>query len=253
MASISDQNSDEILISRTKDAIRLCERRRSACFVGFLDERQKAVIEDLIGGQDLNACFFGGYADSERTVFGVFPAGDEQDISLFPLIAVAFSYRAAADISHRDVLGALLSAGIKRETVGDILCEKGRAVVFLRKEVLPFAAEQIDRIGREGVECQYPYVGELPVVHEFRQLRDTVASLRLDAVLKICLGASREDAAKKIAAGLVSLNHRPCSSPSQAVRENDLLSVRGAGRFRIKEVGPQTKKGRLFIVVDQYV
>ncbi len=75
---------------------------------------------------------------------------------------------------------------------------------------------------------------------------------RLDAVLKVMIGSSREEAARRIAAGLVSVNHAPCLSASAAVKEGDRVSVRGEGRFLVDALGPPTRKGRLFITVKKY-
>lgn len=71
------------------------------------------------------------------------------------------------------------------------------------------------------------------------------ASPRLDAVVKALIGTSREEAARLIAAGLVSLNHLPSLSASAPVREGDCLSVRGKGRYMVDALGPPTRKGRL--------
>ncbi len=233
--------------------MRLCDRRSAPCFVGFLDEGQRAAAEGMLRGGDVIPLFWGGHPDGERTILGVFPAFLPPTEEQFPLSTAAFLYRKGVSVTHRDVLGSLLAVGIRRETVGDILCADGISVVFLRDEVLPYVSEQVTKIGGEGVQFVCPYTGVLPAAHTFRELHDTVASARLDAVLRICLAASREEAARRIEAGLVQVNHRPCLSVSSQVREGDVLSVRGAGRFRVRQVGPQTRKGRLFITLDQYI
>ncbi|MBP3435185.1 MAG: hypothetical protein J6K62_02510 [Clostridia bacterium] len=88
---------------------------------------------------------------------------------------------------------------------------------------------------------------------EFRELQDTVPSPRLDAVLHVALRTSREEAARRIGAGMVSVNHMPELSVSATVNEGDILSVRGAGRFRVAQIGPLTRKGRLIVRLEQYI
>jgi len=90
-------------------------------------------------------------------------------------------------------------------------------------------------------------------MHTFVERRDTVASPRLDAVLRVCLSTSREEAARRVELGIVSINHLPCTAVSAEVHEGDVLSVRGSGRFRVAKLGPPTRKGRLFVTVEQYV
>lgn len=254
MACTSDNTAEDALLkARLSDAADLCDRRSCARFVGFLDERQRLVAEALLRQIPMiRYRFYGGHPEAERTLVGIFPSFLEPDEADFPLTPVGFSYRREAALSHRDFLGALLSCGIKREKIGDILCAEGLAVAFVDADIAPFVAEQVDKVKREGVRCTCPYTGELPAAHTFREMRDTVASPRLDAVVKAAAGFSREEAARRIAAGLVSLNHTPCLSSSATVREGDVLSLRGVGRFRVEAIGPPTRKGRLFLTLQKY-
>ncbi len=255
MASISDRSEDGALLrARIEDACHLCDVRSCPRFVGFLDEHRQAVARAVLHEKGVtNFRFYGGYDDAERTVLGVFPSFMEPDLTLFPVAAVTFRYRASADINHRDVLGSLLATGIRREKLGDILCREGEAIVLADEELAPFLATEVTKIAREGVRALYPYEGDIAVCHEFREIRDTVPSPRLDAVLHVALRTSREEAVRRIAAGAVSVNHLPENSPSRALSEGDILSVRGAGRFRVAQLGSPTKKGRLFVSVQQFL
>lgn len=244
---------DGWLKARLSDAADQADRYSCPRFVGFLDERQRAVAQGLLRHTEGVAfSFFGGHPEAERTVAGVFPSFMEPDDTCFPITAVGFTYRREASLTHRDFLGALLSCGVKREKIGDILCGEGMAVAFVDADIAPFLAEQVDKVKREGVRCLFPYDGELPAAHTFQEIRGTVASPRLDAIVKVATGLSREEAARRIAAGLVSLDHAPCLSASAAVNAGNILSVRGVGRFRMDAVGPVTRKGRMVVVLQKY-
>ncbi len=255
MASISNPSEEDArLRARIADACHLCERRSCPRFVGFLDEHCQAVARAVLRetGQS-NTAFFGGYPDAERVMLGVFPDFMEADTALFPFVAMRFSYRPSAALTHRDFLGTLMANGVKRETVGDIVCKQGQTVVFIAEEVAPFLAENIRKVGGEGVSVEYPYTEPVAVERAFRELTDTVASPRLDSVVKAAARISREEAARRIEGGFVSLNHMPCESVSASVAEGDVLSVRGHGRFVVDAVGPQTKKGRYVLKLRQYL
>ncbi len=245
---------DALLKARIEDAVRLCARRSSPVFIGFLDARQQAVAKGMLPKNgDVLYVFYGGHSDGERTLLGVSPDCVPLEEAWFPITAMAFRYRTGRNITHRDVLGSLLAAGIRRELIGDILCADGLSVVFVKEEIVSFLQEEITKIGGEGVQCEVPFAGELPAIHTFVERRDTVASPRLDAVLRVCLAASREEAARRIEMGTVSLNHIPCTTVSSQVQEGDILSVRGVGRFRVAKLGPPTRKGRLFVTIEQYI
>lgn len=255
MGSTSDRDKEEVLLSaRLEDALRLCRDRYRPQFVGFLDERQRGLAETLerrLG--DASLCFYGGHEEAERVMAGFFPAFMEPEEEAFPIAPLSFRYRKGVSLQHRDFLGALLSCGIRRDKIGDILCGDGLTVVFVDAEIAPFLCDQIRMVRSEGVAVVRGVEGALSPTRQFRELRDTVASPRLDAVVRAAVGVSREEAARRIEAGLVSLNHKPCDSVSAVVQEGDVLSIRGSGRFRVTELGPPTRKGRLFLTLHKYI
>ena len=88
---------------------------------------------------------------------------------------------------------------------------------------------------------------------QVRIIRDTVSSLRLDAVASSGFSMSRGKAADLISSGKVQLNHQECLKPDRPVNEGDTLSCRGFGKCVVKEVGGPSKKGRIMIVLERYV
>lgn len=255
MGFISDQSEEDALLrARIDDACELCEMRSCPRFVGFLDEHRQAVARAVLREKGtFSFMFYGGYEGAERTILGLFPSFLPPDTELFPLKAIGFRYRQTKALSHRDFLGALLGTGIKRDKLGDIICGQGLTVVFVREELAPFLAESLNKVGSEGVQVLFPYTDEVTVHRDFREYQDTVASPRLDAVLKAALRVSREEAVRRIVSGTVSCNHMLCEAVAHTVKEGDILSVRGEGRFLIATLGPFTKKGRLIIKIHKYI
>ena len=257
MASTSDLTAqDQYLCSRLEDIVCRAEERYTPGFIGFLDERETALIYaqlQHISFNNVSWRFYGGYEDAERTMLGVFPKDCPLEDADFPLDPIAFCYRKQADISHRDVLGSLIGCGIKREKIGDILCTESLSVAFIQRDLVAFVRDTIERIGREGVRVQAPYSGELPVSRSFRTIRATVASARLDCVLKALLNVSREQAAERITSALVFINHKQEESVRAPVKAQDMISVRGVGRFVVDEISSVTKKGRLVLAARQYL
>ncbi len=114
MASISD--ADKLLLARAEDTIRLCDRRSSPCFLGFLDPHERAFLQPWLQKQaGMKFHFYGGFAEAERTLLGVFPEYMDIGEDLFPLQILAFTYRSERALTHRDFLGTLMSAaGVHR-------------------------------------------------------------------------------------------------------------------------------------------
>lgn len=248
MDCISD-GSNERLFSRIDDTVELAQRRCCPCFLGFLDLREQAVLSTAQSQLPDGWRLYGGYSEAERKIFVAYPDFyDEVPDEDFPIATVAFRYRSGVSLSHRDFLGTLLSVGIRRDKVGDILCGDGLTVVFLRAEIAEYVCEQIDRVGGEGVTLIPDYSGELPIQHRYEESQDTIASARLDVVVKTLIRCSRERAAELIRLGCVSVNHLPQPSVSASVSAPCTISVRGYGRYIVDQIGPQTKKGRLLFL-----
>ena len=251
MASISEDN---LLLARVEDAVQLCDKHSYPHFVGFVDERQRALITAAFRHTPhIVSMFWGGYADAERTVFGAFPSFMETDTTLFPFVVLECTYRETANLTHRDFLGTVLSVGIKREKVGDILCKAGKTVLFVGEDVAAFVCEQITKVGGEGVNWSVGLSAPLDFTRTYKEINMTVASPRLDNVVKALTGLAREKASTLITSGLVSLCHQVCQSVSKTVLEGDIVSIRGYGRFRIVSLSNLTKKERIVLVAHKYI
>lgn len=125
--------------------------------------------------------------------------------------------------------------------------------MFSRAEVAEFLLQQTDKIGRVGVTLSRGAQEPLPVPHTFAPFSGVVASARLDCIVALAAGVSREKAAGLVSAGVVMLNHEVVTSVSTQVTEEAKLSIRGKGRYILDRIGPVTKKGRLSIAGRKYI
>lgn len=243
-----------MLLARVNEALQNAGFRSRPSFVGFLDERQALLASGAAARQkDVRFALDGGYEGAARVMFGAFPPFLEPERALFPLEAVTVRFRAGAQLSHRDLLGSLMSLGVERDVLGDLLLEDGRAVFFSRSEMVPFFVDQLKKVGGEGVRVSAGVQMPLPGGAQFVGLSSTVASARLDCVVSALCNCSRGAAAEMIEKGLVLLNFTECTAVSAGVAEEDRISVRGKGKFVIDRIGPQTRKGRLGFQARKYV
>lgn len=247
------ETDDGWLLSRVEDAAEMAGRH-TVRFLGFLDEREQAVVTRHFSTRRLDAVpsFWGGFAEAERRMLGVFPNDMQPDHVMFPITAVQITWK-GTELTHRDFLGALLSLGLKREKVGDFVIQPQKCVAFLEDTVATFVLSNLFRVGRVGVSCAV-YTGE--EVHRtvhFAEISDTIASERLDCVVSALVNLSRAQAEKCIAGGLVALDFLPVMDRTCKVSSGTMLSVRGYGRFLVDAVGPPTRKGRLRLSARKYL
>jgi RNA-binding protein YlmH len=225
-------------------------------FSRFLTPAEAArVASHFSRRHDISLVFEGGVPGAERAraVFLAPDWGGYERGEAVSALRITVPQQENADLSHRDVLGALMGLGVKRETLGDILEAENGFVLLCVPELCGFIAENLNQIGRAHVSVSPVAPEELPARAEsLAEKTDTVASLRLDAVLCAAFGLSRGRAAGSIEAARVSLNHEPCMAPAKEVAEGAVISVRGLGRAKLLEIGGVSKKGRIFVRIGLY-
>ena len=173
-----------------------------------------------------------------------------------PLAFVRARYYRDYELTHRDILGALMGDGISREAVGDILVNSAEhsADIIVTRQILSYMTDVFSHAGRASLEISEIERGTLTVPpQKIETVKDTVASLRLDGVISAALGMSRDNASSAVSRGLVELNHFPCTKGEKLLSEGDGVSVRGFGKFRLERVGGLSKKGRIFIEITRYL
>lgn len=151
--------------------------------------------------------FLVAFPEAERTVLGVFPDYMEPLDEEFPVTGLTVKFRRQVRF-HTAILDSFLAQGVVRASLGDILAEEGRAVLFVKTELAPHFLSQIDKIGRVGVQITKGFTDPLPQAHSFQPMGGVVASERLDCLVAFLAGTGREKAAQMVHAGLVSVNHR---------------------------------------------
>ncbi len=242
----------DILIDRARDAVLIAERTCAPHFIGFLTAEEKATLSKTLGGENIS--FYGGYEEAERCFFAALPEWcEKENREIFPIEAITLSFKGEYALSHRDFLGTLMSLGIKRECAGDILIEKGRAVVFLSRDILEFVMLNLTKVGGVGVTLKKGFDTPLPGLGLLRDFSDTVSSLRLDCVVSALAGVSRAVACQMIEAGLVLQNGVPAEKITKSVWQNDKITIRGKGKFIVADVNDKSKKGRIILKYKKYV
>lgn len=238
-------DKDELFYSKLDDAADLCYTRQKPYFFPFLSERRQALAEKYLRSICFeNFSFFGGYDYSERKMLAMCYDDTKPD---FPVSALEFHYRSCDKLTHRDFLGVLMSLGIERETVGDILVEDGRTIAFVKSELKDYIVSQISKIGNVGVKICDADLSKLPKGRGTEELSLVVSSLRLDNIVAGVTGLSREKIKSLILTGNVSLNYIQTMNISQPTFVGDVLIIRGKGKYILNAVMGETKKGRIRI------
>lgn len=243
---------EKAFLARIDDMINLSERR-GMVFSHFLNEAQQMLAQsELCRLRCENYCFFGGAENTDRNILCVFSDYCRPENSDFPVTCITFRYKPQYKLSHRDFLGVLTSLNLKRESIGDILIGEGVAQVFAENSVAGAITDEVRKIGSVGVSLSTDEPVLLSKEQSFSEIHGTAASMRLDCILSLATRLSRSKVMPLISSGNVQVNYRQQENASFVMKEGDIFSARGYGKFRIGEASGVSKKGRIHIVVLKY-
>ncbi len=248
-------NSEEKQYSeiRIADAIRQCDLKGIPRFVGFLSEAACAAAVKYAQKAKVKYRLYGGYDGAVRNYFGAFPDWCEPTDEAFPIVRLKINNKSNIKLTHRDVLGAVMSLGLERDTVGDILPDDKTAVLFVTESVADYIIAQIDKISSAGVVIERDFEENFTIKVSFSEKSDTVASNRLDCVIASLVNCSRGKAVELIESGCVAVGGVEVLKPTKTVFENDTVSVRRVGKFIIDGISDKTKKGRIVLKYRKYI
>ena len=253
---IAKTPEDRLLLAKVWDKINAGLRKNIPANSCFLSPRELEMTR-LLFGEPEGLHRFGGYADAERQMLVFLPEYMDEE-SVFwedsPVVCLRAVYYEGDSLTHRDFLGALMGAGVARETVGDICVGKGSCDFFVTREIAPWLLQNFYSAGRTKFRLSEIPLTEASIPEpEIKEIKDTLASLRLDALISSGFRIGRSLASDYVNAGKAAINGLPCTKSDKTVSEGDKISVRGLGKIKLQQVNGQTKKGRISVVIHRYV
>ena len=253
---IAQTPEDKVLLAKVWDKISAGIRRNIPAHTTFLSPRELEMTRYLFG--DVPGLLqFGGYPDAERKMLVFLPEYLEEDCLQAddaPLVCLQATYFDGDNPTHRDFLGALMGAGIARETVGDICVGKGTCTFFVTQEISSYVMLNFTSAGRTKFHLSPIPLSQVEFgEQEVKVIKDTVASLRLDSIASSGFRIGRSLAAQYISAGKAAINGLPCEKPDKIVEEGAKISLRGLGKIKLAAVQGQSKKGRICVEIHRYL
>ena len=253
---IAQNAEDRVLLAKLWDKITAGMRKNIPANACFLSPREQEMANYLFGCPE-GLHFFGGYPDAERKMLVYLPDYLDEN-ALYgedaPCICLRAAFFQGDSPSHRDFLGALMGAGVARETVGDICVGEGSCDFFVTAEIAPYLLQNFTSAGRIKLHLErIPLTDARIPEPEVKEIKDTLASLRLDSVISSGFRIGRSLAAQYVTGGKAAMDGLPCEKPDKPVSEGTKISVRGLGKIKLVKVNGKTKKGRISVVIHRYV
>ncbi|WJH33094.1 YlmH/Sll1252 family protein [Paenibacillus sp. CC-CFT747] len=247
---------EHAFVDKATDWIERAARQHDVKRTDFLDPRQAVILTALANREaDVALHLNGGYAQAERKRAILTPDyRDPSDESPgIQVLSVTSGDDKFLALDHGDYMGAILGLGIKRDKIGDIHVLEAGCHCLVAEEIADFIRLNLQQVHRVHVMTELLPLDRLQTTAvEFEEMNLSVASLRLDGIVSDVCRLSRAKAVVPIKAGRCRVNWKVEEDPSKPLKEGDVVSLQGFGRFKVLEVEGVTKKGRMRLKVGRY-
>lgn len=256
---MNTNKEEEILIKRMKELSLKSYNQDICTFTDFLNLNELNLyytIERSLVTK--NNILWGGHEHAERKMIAFYHDNDHADninYQMFPIDCIKIEpqhVKYSEEFTHRDFLGAILNLGIDRSKVGDILIKENCGYVFCSPAIGEYIVDYLIKIKHTAVNCNKVAIKELNIQPTLYPINGTVSSIRLDSIISLAFRTSRSSISGLISAGKVFVNGKLIISNSYQLKEGDVVSVRGMGKFIFRETLHQTKKGRHAVTILKY-
>lgn len=254
------KSEDKLLLSKVIDKIEFCKLKNKLENTCFLDLAQKELLSKFLKLQkEENYIFYGGIEKAERTIALFYPEKLENLINenkfdfntIFSCIRITLPNELKGEYDHRRYLGALMKLGLNREKIGDIVVYKEGADIIILPEIEKFIMVNLTELTRfSKAKIEKIKLEDIKIVENTKkEEKITLSSMRLDNIVSELAKCSRNKAMDLINEERVFVNFENCFKASKEIKEKDLITIRGKGRFEISEILGNSKKGKVIVKV----
>lgn len=256
------RQEDKMCLSQVLDKIDFSKTREKIEYTDFLDMYQVSLVENFLRKIKFeNHQLYGGYEEAERKILIIYPEKYDEIMleknyhKMVKIVRIQLPEEEQGKYSHRNYLGGIVKLGLKREKVGDIIVHEQGADIITVEDFADILKQQLPSLTR--FENSHVTIEEISQLRQkevkVEQVKIIVPSLRLDNFVSDLARTSRSKASQMIDQERVFVNGQNETKASKQLKLNDVITIRGKGRFVIKEFAGTTRSGRTVVVVEKYV
>ena len=256
------KQEDKMCLSQILDKIEFSKSKQKIEYTDFLDMYQVALVENFFRKIKFkNYKLYGGYEEAERKVAIIYPEKYDEEMikknynKILKVVKIILPEEEKGKYSHRNYLGGIVKIGLKREKVGDIVVSKKGAEIITLTEFSKILLQQLPSLTRfENSKIIEKEIDKLEIQEvNIEEVKIIVPSLRMDNIVSDLIRTSRNKAVEVIKQERVFVNGQNETKPSKLIKIGDKITVRGKGRFVVKQIEGTTRSGRTVLVIEKFV
>lgn len=241
--------NETLLKKRLAELSHRAFERSYTTYSTFLNLQEISILKSL--KLDSKYSLFGGYENADRCVASF----SNDEVYSYPIVCIKIEplqQKFSDKLTHRDFLGALMNLGIEREMLGDIKILNNEGYLFCLDKISQYIVDNLSSIKHTSVKCKI--IDDIPEL--FNQLPDEeeyiVSSLRIDTVVSAVFKMSRNLASQLINQEKIFINSKTVYKDSIQLKEDDVVSVRGYGKFIYSQTVNETRKHKMVVAIRLY-
>ena len=259
------KQEEKLLIANVLDKLQFMQAKNEVQTTQFLDGHEQNIVQKLCKAfQVENASLEGGYEKAERKVLLLYPDKlstvfqNQKNKKLnqqLAVISITLPNELIGKYQHRNYLSAIIKLGMNREKVGDILVRENGADILVKKEVASYLQDDLRKLTRfQKAEIVIRPIAELQLVENKKEsICILVPQLRVDCVISELLHLSRSKTTEMIEQERIFVNYELKTKASFLLKENDILTIRGKGKYQIGKMVGESSKGKMRLEVEKYI
>jgi len=244
---------DEGIISNLFDKIELCKKINGTIYTNiFLPPQIWAKLIEIEFELGVLVEVKGISIESEKKMVA-FKSYYSNEILKFPFKTIVIKNNSKFNnLEHRHYLAGILSIGIKREKLGDLIVEDENCYTVIFDGLFNFLKLHLSTIGRSNIkieEIENKYIPQ----YKFKVKEYLISSYRLDVIVSVLINNSRNEALKIINSSQVMVNYKFNIDKSSTIKKGDVISIRKHGKYIFSESIGETKKGKIKGKFNKYI
>lgn len=244
---------EKIALNHIDELIRQAKNDYSVHYTDFIPPSLWVTLEKKLSASDFIIEKIVPNQFCEYGIIAMYPEYMVISESEIPIRVLKIDTLSKENINHRDVLGAVLNLGMKREKIGDIFIKDDEIYLMVIENMAQYIKSNLIKIKNSSIrikEVDFEKIKDF--TPNYKEMIISGSSLRFDLVLSKIFNLSRSEVQRLFANNKVKRNHLITNKYKSDLDEGDIVSLRGYGRFKLVEVLGTTRKGNIQIKVNLF-
>lgn len=255
------KNEDKLLIAKLLDKLEYCNKNNKIANTNFMNEKEERIVINVLNKiRNSHYIVYGGYTNAQRKLIIFYPENYNEQMlqknydNIIKVLQIGLPEQLYNTYSHRDYLSAIIKLGVNREKIGDILVNNKGADIILQKEIVAYVEQNITQLTRfSKSNITIKKLDKLKVVEQQKEeLQIIIPSLRIDNIVSELARTSRNKANELIFQERVLVNYETISKNYKLIKQKDIITIRGKGKFEVVEQIGETKKKNIILKICKY-